>query len=380
MTKKKVPETPEEKVNKLETKQGQIAEKVGELKQSVDGFHSALSAMGKDLVGKMEGLFGQTQLRLDDVERKQDRATEADAARRKAEEEPVVAKETPILFASTEKAQTEATLAAANKIQGKAAAAAPPPPPTATATASSIPWWKVLVLAGLLGTLLFAVIILAGLYWGRPNLSAVAVNPNQQTQDQNPTLKDIANKLDGINDRLVYQETEISKIKDNLNNPSTVDSPSTAVAVVVPTTTATIATPVPTTPAPIDKTGNGLVNPVLFDAGNSPPEEKGGSFDIGVKENQVGVVFGYGIKWDKGGKDLGADGGKLVILRPGWYENLWILDGRYEVYDVPSGDYEGWLKVLGTQRADEQTADYGIVKKQFSDIPQWTSPVVAPPK
>lgn len=133
------------------------------------------------------------------------------------------------------------------------------------------------------------------------------------------------------------------------------------------------------TAAAKQEAGNGLVDPVLHHADSQPPENGVGSFDVGVKEGQIGIAFGIHIGWPKGGLDAGGGSCNLVILKPGWYENLQVQDGRYEVYDVPSSDYAGWVKVLGQQRADEQAKDYGCPAKTFSEIPQWESTIPSPP-
>lgn len=125
---------------------------------------------------------------------------------------------------------------------------------------------------------------------------------------------------------------------------------------------------------------NDLVNPVLHHFGDQPPENGPGSFDIGVHADQIGLVFGVHIAWPQGNLDAGGGGCDLVMLTPGWYENLSITDGRFEVYDVPSSDYPGWVGVLGQQRADEQAADYGCPAKAFADLPQWVSPIPSPPE
>lgn len=126
---------------------------------------------------------------------------------------------------------------------------------------------------------------------------------------------------------------------------------------------------------------NDLVAPNLFDADSCPPEENPGgcSLDVGVNPGQIGSVFGWHIAWPKGELDAGGEGCDLVILTPGWYENLLILNGRYEVYDVPSADYSGWVEVLGQQRAEEQAAHYSCPSKSFEDIPQWESSFPSPP-
>lgn len=166
---------------------------------------------------------------------------------------------------------------------------------------------------------------------------------------------------------------------------ATVQSAVSTALAAQPTASPTPFQPVTATPVVVMPTAqpvqvsNDLVSPVLHHADSQPPENGVGSFDVGVKNGQIGLAFGWHIAWPKGGVDAGGNGCDLVILTPGWYENLAITDGRYEVYDVPSGDYTGWVKVLGQQRADEQTADYGCDKKAFEDLPQWTSSVVSPP-
>jgi hypothetical protein len=135
----------------------------------------------------------------------------------------------------------------------------------------------------------------------------------------------------------------------------------------------------PTSQVTTPSAANTLVNPVLHHADSQPPENGVGSFDVGVKQGQIGLAFGWHITWPKGNLDAGGNGCDLVILTPGWYENLQVQDGRYEVYDVPSSDYPGWVNVLGQQRADEQAKDYGCPAKSFLDLPQWESPIPSPP-
>lgn len=124
---------------------------------------------------------------------------------------------------------------------------------------------------------------------------------------------------------------------------------------------------------------NGLVNPVLHHAESNPPESGVGSFDVGVHADQIGIVFGWHIRWVKGGQNAGGEGCDLVLLTPGWYENLEILDGRFEVYTVPTTDYSGWVKVLAEQRANEQAMDYGCPTRMFENIPRWESTIPSPP-
>lgn len=155
---------------------------------------------------------------------------------------------------------------------------------------------------------------------------------------------------------------------------------------VVETVVATVKVPIPVivtaTPVPvIAYASESAEAPVLFDADSCAPEENpnGCSLDVGVNSSQIGLAFGWHLKWPLGGLDAGGGGCDLVILQPGWYENLWLLDARFEIYSLPTSDQEGWIKVLASQRADEQTAHYGCLKKDFEDIPQWDSEQPSPP-
>jgi hypothetical protein len=128
---------------------------------------------------------------------------------------------------------------------------------------------------------------------------------------------------------------------------------------------------IPETPEVPAANQGDLIAPFLHHADSNPPEAGYGSFDIGVNSGQIGLVFGWHVRWPKGGLDAGGEGCDLVILAPGWYEDLQILDGRYEVYDVPAYDYSARVEILGQQRANEQTANYSCPAKEFDDIPIW---------
>jgi hypothetical protein len=103
---------------------------------------------------------------------------------------------------------------------------------------------------------------------------------------------------------------------------------------------------------------NTLVNPVLFDAGEHPAgESTPGFFDIGINPGQLGLVFGWDLNWN--GNSISGEGCEIVVLPVGWYENFSIVDGRYEVYTLPSADPAGWTQVLVDQRVAEQAEHYG---------------------
>lgn len=105
--------------------------------------------------------------------------------------------------------------------------------------------------------------------------------------------------------------------------------------------------------------GGDLVAPVLDEEQSWPPEAGAGSFDLGVLEDQVSLVFGVEVAWPAGGLSAGGSGCALVLLESGFYPDLRIIDGRYEVYTLPTVDQDGWKTVLVTERAAEQAAHYG---------------------
>lgn len=172
--------------------------------------------------------------------------------------------------------------------------------------------------------------------------------------------------------RVVEQDESLSQLATQVAQLATqVAQPAKEEPMIIIATA--VATKVATTMA------NDLEAPFLQHGDSHAPEEGYGSFDIGVHADQVGLVFGWHVRWPKVKMDAGGEGCDLVLLTPGWYENLEILDGRYEVYTVPTSDYDGWVKVLGQQRADEQAANYGCPTKTFEEIPQWESPIPSPP-
>jgi len=128
------------------------------------------------------------------------------------------------------------------------------------------------------------------------------------------------------------------------------------------------------------QTGNNFP-PVLHHFGDCPPEMAaigGCSLDVGVHDDQIGLAFGVVVNWPKGNKADAQGRCDLVILTPGWYENLHLTDARFEIYTIGS-DREGWIKNLAQQRADEQAGDYSCPTKDFENIPQWTSDIKSPP-
>lgn len=156
-------------------------------------------------------------------------------------------------------------------------------------------------------------------------------------------------------------------------------------------TTMVVATPIP---AEVALVSSGTTNqpalavapsvgsafPNLFDA-QSTGKGVGFAYDIGVNEGQHGLVFGYQIVWeDKTLGDPDKKGCALVELKPGWYPNLGIIDGRYEIRDLPTVGAEPWRQRLTLERMAEQAKHYGCAETTYDKIPQWESKLPSPPE
>lgn len=159
--------------------------------------------------------------------------------------------------------------------------------------------------------------------------------------------------------------------------PATAMPSATATRVVSPTSAPTGASSNITSTVNVTSTtfvsgtiGFGLTHPEFFE-GQSTGKEYRASYDVGVKPNQVGLVFGFQAEWN--GRVIGGPNGKcaLVVLKPGWYPALAIADGRYEVYDLPLTNQEFWAMDLARIRNEEQNVHYGCSKKD--QIPVWES-------
>lgn len=145
----------------------------------------------------------------------------------------------------------------------------------------------------------------------------------------------------------------------------------TAVAAAVPTVETTVTTPLVTS-------GVGSPFPVLFQEQSTG---KGAAFayDIGVNPGQHGIVFGQFIQWETQKSGDIQNGCGLVVLESGFYRALYIVDGRYEIRDLPMGNEDFWKQKLAVDRAAEQADHYGCPDKRFEEIPVWKSPSPSPP-
>lgn len=110
------------------------------------------------------------------------------------------------------------------------------------------------------------------------------------------------------------------------------------------------------------------VSPEMQEEQSWPPGAGMGPFDLGVQDGEVTLVFGVNVEWaglQAGNADWEefdpnepVPGCALVVLTPGFYPDLGIVDGRYENYRLPERDHDGWISVLATQRMEEQSEHY----------------------
>ncbi len=141
-----------------------------------------------------------------------------------------------------------------------------------------------------------------------------------------------------------------------------------------PEATATnTATPAPkSTETPITDTGfitNTIVNPELFDK-QSTGKEYRATYDLGINDGQLGVVFGTRVENLRTGQVV--TGCALVALTEGWNDRIRITDGRYEIYTLPAPSrkvQQEWVETLIAQRRAEQAANYGCDPNKEVPIP-----------
>jgi hypothetical protein len=162
---------------------------------------------------------------------------------------------------------------------------------------------------------------------------------------------------------------EWQKMQQTLNAQAT----QLALLMATPTTTPTAmptTTPTPTTTAPAGSNAASAQFPDIssprFDEGQDDNSWVSGiTHDIGVLPFQVGLIFGTDIEW--AGHSF-KGGCQLVVLEPGFYPGVKYA-GRYEIYDLPRSDPDGWKKVLIQQRIEEQHQNYRCPLKNVGDVP-----------
>ena len=128
---------------------------------------------------------------------------------------------------------------------------------------------------------------------------------------------------------------------------------------------------------PFIRMGGGV--PTLFDA-QSTGKGVIAAFDLGVNPGQLSIVFGYGLQYrdtvsgqwtisDDG--TISGGGCALAVLEPGWYPSFVILDGRYEIYDLPGIQQNDWQRKLVAERVAEQATHYSCSGKTLADVLIW---------
>lgn len=216
-----------------------------------------------------------------------------------------------------------------------------------------------------------------------PQLTA-AVNALAGTVDkvsdkvdaQGKTLTGLAKTSASQSKSISALDSRLKALDDKVNGLAT-QPPAQPVGPVPP-----VAPVQPSNPpaAQVAPTGtNNLVRPVLHHFGDCAPEiTTGCSLDVGVHADQIGLAFGVDVSWN--GNGPGLDRCDLVVLKSdSWFENLHLVDARFEVYNLPAVDSTGWIRVLTEQRIAEQRDDYGCPAKNVVDVPIWNSSVQSPP-
>lgn len=135
---------------------------------------------------------------------------------------------------------------------------------------------------------------------------------------------------------------------------------------------------------PFIRSGGGV--PTLFDAQSTGKGELH-AYDLGVNEGQLGIVFGYGMEFAglSSGQWTIADDGTIsgggcamAVLEPGWYPMYVILDGRYEIYNLPGISQDSWQKKLVAERIAEQGQHYGC-SYTMAEVEIWNPDGTASP-
>lgn len=99
------------------------------------------------------------------------------------------------------------------------------------------------------------------------------------------------------------------------------------------------------------------------------------TYDIGVNAGEFGIVTG--VEVTIGGKMFGNPCA-LVALAPGYYYQVTISSGRFEVYYLPNSeprDPDGWSRVLADQAQQKEHNLYECPNKVLNEIPLLISSV-----
>lgn len=99
-------------------------------------------------------------------------------------------------------------------------------------------------------------------------------------------------------------------------------------------------------------------NSALVETGNSNPNQPATDFDFTIGQDQVALVYGYQVSWPEAGLNAGGNGCDFVVLPTGNYNDIRVLDGEYNIFDLPSTNQVQSIESLVSQRVDQQVS-YG---------------------
>lgn len=115
--------------------------------------------------------------------------------------------------------------------------------------------------------------------------------------------------------------------------------------------------------------GTTKATPDLRHDAQSTGDGKTVTYDVGVNSGEFGIVTG--VKVTIGGKTFGNPCA-LVALAPGYYYQVTISSGRFEVYYMPNSeprDPDGWSRVLADQAQQKEAKLYQCQNKDLTEIP-----------
>lgn len=100
------------------------------------------------------------------------------------------------------------------------------------------------------------------------------------------------------------------------------------------------------------------------------------SWDIGVNEYtdgttaQVGFAWGESVSW---GEESVSEPYNLVVLNPGWYEDLTVQNGGIYVYNFPEGVDQTSLGAVVDELAGQLFKGKPVSAPKLADLPEWDS-------
>jgi len=127
--------------------------------------------------------------------------------------------------------------------------------------------------------------------------------------------------------------------------------------------------------------GTDQKTPKIRDDSDSTGKTSTKVYDIGIHPGEFGIVKGFSVNFNGTTYGDGKLGCALFMLTPGYYRNITVTDGRFEVYFLPNSnplDPTGWSKVLADQAQSVEHSIYKCPNKALSEIPVFFSSELAP--